>query len=98
MLRWVCIAAAVLVCLSATSNAQDAISFAQLPKEARDLANEVRNQCKELEPDMKLDYDMSGIHILDLTATVRTTFSSIMKNFVEVCGSRAAIAAIVAAT
>ena len=61
MLRWVCIAVAIVIYGGGTSEAQEPSSFSQLPKEVRDLATEVRNSCRELEPDMKLDYDMSGI-------------------------------------
>jgi hypothetical protein len=42
------------------------LTFSQLPKEARNLVDEVRNRCKEAEPDMKLDYEMSGIQVYDL--------------------------------
>ena len=45
---------------------QELSNFSQRSKEVRDLAIEVRNQCKELEPEMKLNYEMSGIQIFDL--------------------------------
>jgi hypothetical protein len=59
-------ALAIVVCLAFASKAQELTNLRQLPKEVRDLAFEVRDSCKELEPDMKLDYEMSGIQILDL--------------------------------
>jgi hypothetical protein len=56
----------IVLCLGAASKARELSNFSQLPKEVRDLAIEVRNQCKELEPEMKLNYEMSGIQIFDL--------------------------------
>jgi hypothetical protein len=41
------------------------MSFNQLPKEVRDLAVEVRKQCKENNSEMTFN-DMQGIEVLDL--------------------------------
>ena len=67
MLRWICLATAIVIYGSSVAKAQNLSIFSQLPKEVRDRAVEVRNSCKELEPDMKLNNDMSGIQILDLS-------------------------------
>ena len=66
MTRFAYIMIAVVFSGVPTSQAQEVLTFRDLPRAVRDLAAEVRNQCKELEPDMKLDYEMSGIQIFDL--------------------------------
>jgi hypothetical protein len=45
--------------------AQTQLAYQLLPKEIRDLASEVRNSCKELEPTKHYD-DMQGISVLNL--------------------------------
>ena len=57
----------IVLCLGVASKAQELSTFNQLPKEVRDLAIDVRNQCKDLEPEMKLNDEMSGIQIFDLS-------------------------------
>jgi hypothetical protein len=57
--------AVVLSCVTA-STAQEIMNFNQLPNEVRDLAIDVRKQCKDLEPEMNFT-DMQGIQILSLT-------------------------------
>jgi hypothetical protein len=66
MLRVATLMVATVMFLGAASKAQEFTSFQQLPKQVRDLAIEVRNSCKGLEPDMKLNYEMTGIQVLDL--------------------------------
>ena len=66
MTRFAYVLIAVAFSWVPASHAQEGLTFRVLPKEVRDLATEVRNQCKQLEPDFKLDYEMSGIQILDL--------------------------------
>ena len=66
MWRLVCVVLGIVLGLAFPLEAQQISTFNQLPKEVRDLATEVRNQCKEVEPDMKLVDEMSGIQIYKL--------------------------------
>ena len=50
---------------TSAATAQAIVNFNQLPKEVRDLAVAVRNQCKDLDPE-KTFTDMQGILILSL--------------------------------
>ena len=54
LLRWVCIAAAIIIFWGNVSKAQELSGFNQLPKEVRNLVAEVRNNCKELEPEKRI--------------------------------------------
>ena len=83
MSRLVYLATMILVSMSIVSNAEE-LTFSQLPKQVRDLAVEVRNRCKEIEPDMKLDYEMSGIQVLDLSGNGSR---DIFVDDEELCGS-----------
>lgn len=65
MSRLVSCVIAFVFCYVAASTGQELITFRQLPKEVRDLAIEVRNSCRELNPDMTFN-DIQGIQILDL--------------------------------
>ncbi len=77
---------AMVLCCVTASTAQELINFHQLPKEVRDLAVEVRNSCKELNPDMTFN-DMQGIQILDLSGDGSR---DIVVDSEELCGVRMA--------
>jgi len=84
-----------LSCVTA-STAQEIMNFNQLPKEVRDLAIDVRKQCKDLEPEMNFT-DMQGIQILSLTGD---SSRDIVVDNEDLCGEHIAelIAAIAAVT
>jgi hypothetical protein len=84
MLRWVYLAVAIGICVGNVSKAQELASFSQLPNAVRDLAAEVRDSCKEIEPDMKLDSETSGIQIVDLNGDGSR---DIVVDNEELCGS-----------
>jgi hypothetical protein len=81
---WVCIAAAIIICGGNVSKAQELSGFNQLPKEVRNLVAEVRNNSKELEPEMKINDEMSGVQILDLNGDGSR---DIFVDNEELCGS-----------
>jgi len=66
--------------------AQQNLEFQQLPKEVRDLAIEVRESCKEADPDRKFD-DMQGIQILSLSGD---RSRDIVVDNEELCGTHMA--------
>ena len=68
MWRLGCAVIATVLCGVTPSLTEELVDFRQLPGEVRELARDVRNSCKESEPQITFN-DMQGIMILDLNGS-----------------------------